>query len=845
MKMCLIIILLFLSMRIYAIPYGLYFQSHRVINEQRTSLNLTPDKSFKFENGFLLDFDIKLRKEMHNYGYVFRIIANDSISFDLVSNFNGNQKALTLIEGEKRFAPFKEKDLVAYQTGNWAHVAFQYQPKEKKIHITFNGKKISANCAYKDLERFKIIFGACNDSKFNSTDVPPMTIKNVKIKVLDKIVASWSLKEHGADVVYDVVNESVAKVLNPVWEIDKHMKWVRMGSIKSSIYMQSAFNESKSEIYFVNKDLLLRYDVISNKVDTLPVVSGSPFDERANQIIYNPYTNEIWSYNFDTPIVSAYSFDTHKWSNTDSQLKNPTHSQHNAFFSDTDKKLYSFGGYGMYTYHNEILQKQNDGNEWTSRNYSPHIPARYLSAAGYKDKDTLLIFGGYGNISGRQEMGPKNYYDLYAFDTKTFTSRKLWEIPKPAESYVAGNALVVDKELNKMFVLCYPSDRVNSCIVLRSFDLTTGQNEILADTIPFAFSDINSFCTLYYNKIQKKLYAVTINNDSAASINVYTLAYPPLNQLAVIQTKSQNESCATYGWFIGGILILIVSGVAVLFIYKKKKQSVQVGQTQEEKLYKEYTTGEFVTESSNVFMPVHSTVCFLGGFQVLSKEGRDITATFTPTLRQMLILIVLYTIKNKKGISNVTFRDLLWGDKTEESAQNNRRVNIRKLKIVLEGLDGISLTNENSYWSIKCENNFYCDYIRIQELITKIKSSSISTSELDEFLALCGRGQLLPYMHDEWLDTFKADSSAQILDILIELSQKTDLQNNYKIRILIADLIFQHDSTDEYALQLKCSALIHSGKSGLAKSIYDKFCLEYISLLGSPYAKTFQEVSKE
>lgn len=66
-------------------------------------------------------------------------------------------------------------------------------------------------------------------------------------------------------------------------------------------------------------------------------------------------------------------------------------------------------------------------------------------------------------------------------------------------------------------------------------------------------------------------------------------------------------------------------------------------------------------------------------------------------MKQLLILIILYSVNNKKGISNVTLRELLWFDKMDESAQNNRRVNIRKLKLLLEKLDGAELVKESTY----------------------------------------------------------------------------------------------------------------------------------------------------
>lgn len=66
--------------------YGLTFKAHTVNQDQRTSLDLTPDRSLHLGNKFSLSFDIKLREELHTYGYVFRIISDDTSScLDFIS----------------------------------------------------------------------------------------------------------------------------------------------------------------------------------------------------------------------------------------------------------------------------------------------------------------------------------------------------------------------------------------------------------------------------------------------------------------------------------------------------------------------------------------------------------------------------------------------------------------------------------------------------------------------------------------------------------------------------------------------------------------------------------------
>ncbi len=848
MKYLLGLLFLFCLIEVEAISSGLYFKSHDYIKENRTSLDLTPEKKFNFGDGFSLSFDIRLREEFHNYGYIFRIISNDSTCFDLISNFNEQQRSLSLVEGSDIFLPFDQNDLYRYQMESWVPVKFQYTPSKKEISIAFNGSILKEKIKQDDLTNFRIVFGSCYYKDFISADVPPMSIRNIRLKNhQEKEKAYWPLREHHFNEVYDSISNRIAFVKNPIWEIDRHIKWVKKAGFQTSDYAQVTYDEKNGALYIADIKYLLKYNLRENKTDSILPLSGNVFYEVSNQIIYNPFYHQIWAYDFYKPHIIYYDFEKNCWSHSDEQIKNPTHSQHNAFISPVDSSLYTYGGYGDYTYKDDILKKKkNDDVDWEKISYTPHIPARYLSGMGFKSKDTLLVFGGCGTPSGKQEMGIINYYDLYSIDIKDFNVNKIWTLPKPTEDFVVSNAIIVDSELNRFFALCYPNDRSNSYIVLKSFDLTDGKSEVLADTIPFLFYDVTSFCTLYRDEEANMLYAVTkyIDSQKQAIINVYSLAYPPLNIQAVNQSVPFMLQYKTRLILFSILVIVFAIAFVLLIKFNKRKQKRKV-------LFSTPPVGTAITSITNLSIPEEnllnfskpSTINFLGGFQVIDKNGIDITGSFTPTIKHILILIILYSVKNKKGASNVIFKDLLWPDKSEESSQNNRRVNIRKLKITLEELEGIELDSDNKYWSIKTNESFFCDYIRIHELMGLIKSeSTLNITAFNEFLSLAARGQLLPYVQEDWSDPFKSEFTAELLNILMDLSKTPEIQENYKLIIRIADIIFIHDNTDEYALMLKCKALYFNGKKGLAKTTYDNYCSEYQTLLGSEYPKPFQDI---
>ena len=79
-----IAVALFLKINCFA-QHGLAFNSHEVVLEKRTSLDLSPEDSFCFTKNFELSFDINFIPNNKTYfGYVIRIISNGNQNIDLI-----------------------------------------------------------------------------------------------------------------------------------------------------------------------------------------------------------------------------------------------------------------------------------------------------------------------------------------------------------------------------------------------------------------------------------------------------------------------------------------------------------------------------------------------------------------------------------------------------------------------------------------------------------------------------------------------------------------------------------------------------------------------------------------
>ena len=79
--------------------YGLMFNSHEMVLEKRTSLDLSPNDSFCLAKNFELSFEFSfLRNYATYFGYVLRVVSNKNENIDLI--YNQPSSTFKIISGE-------------------------------------------------------------------------------------------------------------------------------------------------------------------------------------------------------------------------------------------------------------------------------------------------------------------------------------------------------------------------------------------------------------------------------------------------------------------------------------------------------------------------------------------------------------------------------------------------------------------------------------------------------------------------------------------------------------------------------------------------------------------------
>ncbi|MCC5935949.1 MAG: hypothetical protein JJU34_01585 [Lunatimonas sp.] len=802
---------------------GLYFSSHEVNQDLRTSLNLTPTQPFLISDGFSLAFKAKFRPGDGYFGYIFRIIADGADNIDLVANLLSDDANFWLVFGDDILVPVRWSDFGGINY-DWLDFNISVDNKKNEIHLNINGNDVVGKMDRPPghYRSFEVVFGAHNFAEFVSTDVAPMSIRNVSVHDGARQIANWKMDKHRQTTVVDELQGRVATVSNPNWLIDRHIRWEFIHQAEIPGIRGTVADLENSILYLVGKHYLFTYDLSSKQVNRLTYNNGGPFDCQFSHLVFDPESDHIVSYSFESSLPNVLDLNTLNWSQSPSPCGLPNYWHHNTILYGN--KLMAFGGYGNFSYKNVLQTLDLENGGWTNQHLTESIEPRYLAASGMlPNTDFWYIFGGYGSKSGAQEAAPRNFYDLQRINLQTGKSEKVWELEKDFPGhFVPADRLVPTPEGDGFYTLLYDHSQFNTSLVLAKISTDEATIEFYSDSIPYSFRDIRSWATLYHFPELEQLIAVTNHQNS---LGIYALNSPALTPLEVIQPPfAPNEN---HLWKFALAIAAVLAALGLRFFSQKKaaKTVTKTGTS----LETEFSVPQHIR-------PSVSAIYFLGGFQAFDKNGINITAEFTPTLKQLFFLIYFNSALGEKGITSVKLKEYIWPDKSEVSAKNNRNVNISKLRVLLEHMGDVQVNNHNGYWKIEA-TGIYVDFEEAMHALNALREKdNESLRNLPEWIKIFSYGELCPNVQAEWIDPIKVNFANATIDALLYLMDN-DLVGKEDPQLLleIADTLLIHDMLNEEALRLKCSTLIRLGKKGLAVQTYERFAKEYEKMMGVPY----------
>jgi DNA-binding SARP family transcriptional activator len=832
----------------YGQSYGLGFSSYGAVQDKRTSLDLSSGRPMCFKGDFQISFEMSFLPNNPTYfGYVMRIVENDQLNIDLVYNAQVSKNHFNIIVGEK--LSNISFDIDPNKLFNqWNKLQVKFDVEHSRIifysgHSSFiqNGVHLKKNACY------KILFGVNNYNKFQTTDTPPMKVRDVRLAENGQLKYNWPLNEESGNIAHEVIEQNDGAVVNPLWITAMHHDWQFARNITVSGVASIAFNAQNGVLYIVSNDSLYSYSIGNLQWHDNLYPGGKLVLNTGNQSVYNPFDKSLYNFYTDQKILSKYDFNTHNWDKKFTFSPETNYWHVNKFFSKVDTSLYVLGGYGHLVYKNKVQQFHFNSHKWQSVDTKgDFFMPRYLSALGTTvNGDAAYILGGYGNSSGQQILNPKNIYDMMRFSVKDKRFKKLFELKVKGEDFAFANSLVIDEKAKIYYGLVFPQHKYNSFLQLLTGSLTNPSYTLIGGAIPYAFHDTHSFADLYYCPTGKKFIAVTLlrsPNNQTTSINIYTLLSPPYG---IVSNVSIIKSNGDWYYIIGTALVLTI----LTILYKKFRRKpvkqnavLPVEQPEPVTTYQQPVELKDPNTEHAVFNNDHfkNTILLFGDLQVFDAEGTEITKYFTPLIKELFLMILLYSIRWGRGLSSEKLNEILWYDKSAKSARNNRSVNIAKLKNLLDKMTHCHLSKETGCWKIDIDYNvIYVDYYNYLNIVKDKKE--LDVKRVKDLSAITQRGNFLSNIEYEWLDTFKSEISNEVIDTYMHFAQ-SEIAHDPELLIDLANYIFYFDPVNEEAMVMKCKALSGLGKHSLAKHAFEAFIKEYKVIYGEEFKKAFQVI---
>lgn len=798
---------------------GLQFRSYEVAPNLRTSLRIpsTEHKNIKYDGFMNLSFDVKIDTKKECFGYICRIILNNNEYVDiLLTNPTAGEAhlALTSKHGELMKVDIPTGD----QLSEWNHLDLILSTENNETRISLNGTSNMLACAQCTIHDAIICFGANNHRTFSTSDVAPMSIKNVSLKTTansDRFYFWELLNEEDLNGGSGKKRMPIS-VENAEWLIETNSSWRLSSSLAFKSRVKTVIDGYQKRIYLITQDCVTSIYPDSKKISSHHFRQDISFKKLTNDFFTLPEGRLLYiDPENDVPVISEFDFNTSSWTHEIKKEINSSCLHHNSFFNRVDSCLIHLFGYGFHKYSNTI-SKWNEQTGYFKRWSLDSIPPRYLSAVGLSD--TLAwIYGGKGNEKGIQELGATIYNDLYTINLKDYSVRKVYTHESESMEVAAADLIISDNE--KTFTaLFYSPNAYQSKLQLKSINIEDGSSSILGNSIPYNFLDVDSEARLIFDADSQAYYAITVEkyDDGTYRANLYTISSPVM----VIGADSQEaKSGNPFYWL---LLSLLLSAIAIASAYSIRRKSKSTP----------------IVHKVQVPQGQHG-IYLIGGFKVINKEGIDITSHFTPLMKQLLSILILYSYR-QKGISNAELKETLWSDKSEESYYNNRGVNIKKLRTCISELGDLEISSSNGHWFINIDESL-CDWFYNMNVLESLDFANLSKEQILSLIDIAIKGQLLPDMRYEWIDKFKAQYTDIIIGSLSKARKNISKTNSTDIMISLADAVLLFDSLDEDAVKAKCKALIAQKRLGMAQSTFKNFTQEYNRLMGEEYSVSFNE----
>ena len=798
---------------------GLRFYNKYDYNENGdfSSLKISTDDPIHVEDEFTLSFDFTIRNP-EPFGLFFQLDA-DSLPQSVLSNVNFKNRDTTYLEFSvdkldiMMSIPIPKTSLGAL---NWHNISITYNMLYDEIRMILNNTVVRT-----------IKFPMLNDQDIRlrfgfsevQSDVPSMTLKNIKI--IDKLGPRhhWNLDEYSGDYAYDHIGGRRAEVINTQWEYESHTKWQNADSL---IYVGDetiAFHPDNCMIPIITDQLKIY------TINTHGFTQDYPYIDITHREGYNIFINpkQEMLYGFYGDGTKYYSINLKNNQETNYSIVSKPDQYYSAgYYYDVDTNdLFMIGGYGLYRTKNHIQQFDFTQSKWDTLAVwgDQFHPRDQVRVSNGPDPDCIYIFGGQGNESGMQERGWQRFYDLWKFNRQTYELNKVhtFDILKDHKSVSLGYS-----EKINYFIMSVKMSKV-SPIEIFIIDPETF-NIDFRSTI--ANSQLDMPDEILKPHIREKTGKLTVpvrrgfKGLTTSLSQIYTINYPPMDPPLV----SFIDTWGRYGF---GIAALFIS-LGLIWV-RWKKNGVH------ENEYRWVAPVSIPDE--NLYLTNNIAIQCFGIFK-LFKYGKELAPNEWVS-KKIRLLFIFITVNGEDGVSPQRLTSKFWPDSLPKSAANSRYVAFSQIRRMLNPFEGILKSTSRS---IHLDYGEDC-FSDLNFFMSVVKGNSHSEiAQLEKALQLYGSGDFCHDINESWMDDIRVDIQAKAKEIAERLSQSYQNSGQWHPLGELGKQVLKWDNLDGEGLEWAMRGHFNRNREAKAKAIFENYSTHYNEVLNQPYEMRFSDI---
>lgn len=291
--------------------------------------------------------------------------------------------------------------------------------------------------------------------------------------------------------------------------------------------------------------------------------------------------------------------------------------------------------------------------------------------------------------------------------------------------------------------------------------------------------------------------------------------------------------------FVVILLIVVVTGAGAFLVFRSRERH--------KKRHDPGKTSRVSVVNSGTTKGMERIICF-GGLKMFDSADKDIILKFSPKLKQIFTLILLYSHGDNKGITSKQMAEILWPGTSVANTKNIRSTYVQNLRSALSSCKNIRLVFSNKKWFFEFAEDFYNEYAEIENILPQLSKEEdlkVLEKQLPSAITILKKGRFLYGMEESWLDPFVEKMNNRIIEFCITMFSVLDDHIHSVLILDLAEIVSLADPLNEPALQKKVNLLIKQGKLSLAKNIYDNFVKLYKELYKEDYANDFKDIVAE